>query len=387
MLKLKSCVRSFKKTLRWLRRGKDTRAASVPRSPADPDLLKLRLLGTSRMIGDKFGGVGDQGSEDSECYIPLHVHGRNMINGVHFIKTLGVLCTGSEPSSSAALSFTPSKVPDLTPIYSDSYLPLKKNTRYTLTLWASTSAKDDPVYTGLCFLYDDGSYSPITLANPTKIGSAQGTAVSLPGKTVKHIATLDDGRGTRRIQSKHVGLYEGVHTSYDLIAESYEGSVEYVTLDEPLHGIGPFSDELDFLSRTVKRRLKRLTLTGDESFSLPEDGESVGHLIYRLDTPMLEGTEALAIGCELLGAAGILSGEYGIAPSEDGTSLLIRLGDMPSDPERVGEHLKEHPVSLLYVRSESITEDAAISFQLRDGFTGIEVRSTTAPRRFYTEYY
>ena len=384
MLKRNGALRSFKKTLRRLHRSKGYRAISFPYGKGAEDLLKVRLLGSSRIEGEEFVSLGDKVA-DNEYYVIMHAHGRNLIDGYHFASTLYTIVMGKTPSGTgSAFVYNMQSAPHLSPIYSDSYLTFKKNTRYTFASRNYPSAFASETATGLCFVYDDGSTSEIKLPNPEQVATVNGCCTSLPGKSVKYVATYATEAGTKRIYSKYVGIFEGAYESYDDCFEAYDGSVEYITLKEPLRSVGYVSDEVDLLSDTLTRRINEIRLDGASDVYYSEENDCY---VFPLSIPALHSLEPLAVGARAVSCESLLGGECGCAFTEEGDAVLYRPARVCASVEELRAALDTSPIRLLYVRRKQSTEPVSISIIYRDGYNGIEMRSAQTPRRFFAEYY
>ena len=331
--------------------------------------------GTSHSLGDDVDGDG------SYC-IPLLIHGKAIVDGHAFLDSVkSILNSRYEEDTDMYVLATKSEH-DGTVICNRDTVKFKPKTPYTVC------ARGDIFRGGgiltainLAFRYDDGTLDPISIPHPTKnryiFGCSSNKEKSVTAIEIKYYTSRSIG-----IYGYSFGIFEGSYTKPEECYEEYSGRVLTPKLNEPLRSVDLFSDEFDLLTGVIKRRiayvpdLSSLDVSPDEKelpcLLLPERANTLCGIV--------------SPGMNVVSAEALLSGENGIALSEDGERIYIRAEGVSFDCDGISSFLAENPTEITYAKEVPSEENTGFEIEYREGLTAVELHSSTPSRRFMAEY-
>lgn len=182
------------------------------------------------------------------------------------------------------------------------------------------------------------------------------------------------------------GLLYGVGTNISYYEEYKERRGE-IALKEPLRGIGPVCDVLDFLECKVDRKIASKTVLSPSEVSITEDG------LYRvpLEVRAVDFDEVICNRLPMKSREE-LQATAGINIEEGGGGAIFRLSEAAASSTELEEYLASvGSISFDYVRAEPQTESYSkshlhASSLFSADYGAVQFLTEAVPKKLYVEY-
>jgi hypothetical protein len=182
------------------------------------------------------------------------------------------------------------------------------------------------------------------------------------------------------------GLLYGVGTNISYYEEYKERRGE-IALKEPLRGIGPVCDVLDFLECKVERKIANKTVTSPSEVSITDDG------LYRvpLGVRAVDFDEVICNRLPMKTEEELQSGA-GINIEAGGEGAIFKLSEAAASAEELEAYLSEvGSISFDYVRAEPFEErygksQLHASSLFSSNYGAVQFLTEAVPKKFYVEY-
>lgn len=371
-----------KKTLVWRHRSKGKDVVSFP--CGREGLRKLYMLGNTEADEDgTLHSLGDDVDGDGSYCIPLLIHGKAVVNGRAFLESIKSILNSNYKEATDMYVFTTKSEHDGTVICNRDTVKFKPKTPYTVYVRGDMFRGGGTLTAiNLAFRYDDGTLDPISIPHPSGNRIIFGCFTSNKDKSVTAIEIKYYTSRSIGIYGYGFGIFEGIYTNPKECYEEYSGTMLAPKLKEPLRSVDLFSDEFDLLTGVIKRRIAYVPDLS--SLDVSEDEYELPSLLLPERANTLCGI--VSPGMNVVSAEALLSGENGIALSEDGERIYIRIEGVSFDCDGISSFLAENPTEITYVKEVPSEENTGFAIEYREGLTVAELHSSTPSRRFMAEY-